>query len=58
MQTISNKLVEFAPMLKDYYSLTVTEDGQMTTLPILLRGYIPTLDKLPMFLLRLGTEVK
>ncbi|SAM04902.1 hypothetical protein [Absidia glauca] len=56
-ETIVSKLIEFAPMLKDYYSLTVTEDGQMTTLPILLRGYIPTLDKLPMFLLRLGTEV-
>ncbi|KAI8334638.1 MutL-like protein 1, colon cancer, nonpolyposis type 2 [Chlamydoabsidia padenii] len=56
-ETIVNKLVEFAPMLNDYYSMTVTEDGYMTTLPVLLRGYIPTLDKLPMFLLRLGTEV-
>ncbi|ORZ06926.1 mutL-like protein 1, colon cancer, nonpolyposis type 2 [Absidia repens] len=56
-ETIVDKLVEFAPMLKDYFSITVTPDGQLTTLPMLLRRYIPTLDKLPMFLLRLGTEV-
>lgn len=45
-------------MLEDYYSIIITEDGQLKALPMILRGYIPTMDKLPMFLLRLGTEVK
>ncbi|CAO3637397.1 unnamed protein product [Cunninghamella echinulata] len=56
-ELVVNKLIEFAKMLEDYYSMIVTEDGQLKALPMILRGYIPTMDKLPMFLLRLGTEV-
>ena len=44
-------------MLKQYFSMEVTSDGKLVTLPLLLRGYIPCMDKFPMFLLRLGTEV-
>ena len=37
--------------------MTITENGELSTLPLMLRGYAPNLDKLPTFLLRLGTEV-
>ncbi|KAI9322625.1 DNA mismatch repair protein Mlh1 [Dichotomocladium elegans] len=55
--SIANALVENAMMLKDHFSLKVSEDGYIIELPMLLRGHIPTMDKLPSFLLRLGTEV-
>ncbi|KAG0180277.1 DNA mismatch repair protein [Apophysomyces sp. BC1021] len=54
---ISNQLVSRAEMLEQYYSMKISEDGKLSSLPMLLRGYTPTVGKLPMFLLRLGTEV-
>jgi DNA mismatch repair protein MLH1 len=44
-------------MLAEYFSLGITEDGMVESLPILLRGYTPNLDKLPSFLMRLGPQV-
>ncbi|CAI2167704.1 19939_t:CDS:10 [Funneliformis geosporum] len=35
----------------------IAQNGELTTLPLMLKGYAPNLDKLPTFLLRLGTEV-
>ncbi|KAJ3008170.1 DNA mismatch repair protein [Thoreauomyces humboldtii] len=50
-------LVDRREMLQEYFSLTVTATGQLTGLPVMLRGYVPPMDKLPLFLLRLGSEV-
>lgn len=44
-------------MLKEYFSFDITEDGMLTGLPMIIRDYVPCMDKLPVFLLRLGTEV-
>ncbi|KAM8927039.1 DNA mismatch repair protein Mlh1 [Pelodytes ibericus] len=44
-------------MLKDYFSLEIDEEGNLTGLPLLLDNYIPPLEGLPMFILRLATEV-
>jgi DNA mismatch repair protein MLH1 len=44
-------------MLFDYFSLGITEDGMVESLPLLLRDYTPNLDKLPNFLMRLGPQV-
>ncbi|XP_073406005.1 DNA mismatch repair protein Mlh1 isoform X2 [Dendrobates tinctorius] len=44
-------------MLKDYFSLEIDEGGNLTGLPLLLDNYIPPLEGLPMFILRLATEV-
>ncbi|KAI8593436.1 histidine kinase-like ATPase [Geranomyces variabilis] len=41
-------------MLLEYFSLTITPTGEITSLPVLLRNYVPRLDKLPAFLLALG----
>jgi DNA mismatch repair protein MLH1 len=54
-------LIEKAGMLKDYFSIVVEThtDGRalLTGLPVLLEGYVPSPHGLPMFLLRLATEV-
>lgn len=44
-------------MLIEYFSLGISADGNLISLPMIIRDYVPCLDKLPLFLLRLGTEV-
>ncbi|KAF9068865.1 histidine kinase-like ATPase [Rhodocollybia butyracea] len=44
-------------MLAEYFSLTISKDGLVESLPLLLRDYTPNLDKLPLFLMRLGPQV-
>lgn len=44
-------------MLSDYFSLNISQDGLVESLPLLLRDYTPNLDKLPLFLMRLGPQV-
>ncbi|KAF8962298.1 DNA mismatch repair protein MutL [Flammula alnicola] len=47
-------LMDRREMLADYFSLTISEAGLVESLPLLLRDYIPNLDNLPSFLMRLG----
>ena len=54
---IINLLKEKRTMLLDYFSLEIDSEGNLLTLPVLLDGYIPNLNGLPMFVLRLATEV-
>jgi DNA mismatch repair protein MLH1 len=54
---IANQLIERRDMLLEYFSLTITPDGNLETLPLLLKNYTPSLAKLPRFLLRLGPHV-
>ncbi|XP_044310865.1 DNA mismatch repair protein Mlh1 isoform X2 [Varanus komodoensis] len=44
-------------MLKDYFSLEIDDEGNLTGLPLLLDNYVPPLEGLPVFVLRLATEV-
>jgi DNA mismatch repair protein MLH1 len=44
-------------MLAEYFSVHVSPDGMVESLPLLLRDYTPNLDKLPSFLMRLGPQV-
>lgn len=50
-------LMEKRKMLDDYLSLEIDENGDLTTIPLLLEGYVPFLGNLPSFLLRLASEV-
>lgn len=45
-------------MLAEYFALGISVDGTVETLPMLLRDYTPNLDKLPLFLMRLGPQVR
>ena len=54
---IVNLLKGKATMLLDYFSLEIDNEGCILTLPLLLDGYVPNLNGLPMFVLRLATEV-
>uniref|UniRef100_A0A8C0UW82 MutL homolog 1 n=1 Tax=Cyanistes caeruleus TaxID=156563 RepID=A0A8C0UW82_CYACU len=58
---LAEYIVEFlkkkTEMLKDYFSLEIDEEGNLTGLPLLIDNYVPPLEGLPMFILRLATEV-
>uniref|UniRef100_A0A8C3LIS8 MutL homolog 1 n=1 Tax=Chrysolophus pictus TaxID=9089 RepID=A0A8C3LIS8_CHRPC len=60
-EDLAEYIVEFlkkkTEMLKDYFSLEIDEEGNLTGLPLLIDNYIPLLEGLPMFVLRLATEV-
>ncbi|KAI9288731.1 histidine kinase-like ATPase [Umbelopsis sp. AD052] len=56
-QSITNLLIDRSEMLLEYFSIRVSENGELLSVPMLIKNYVPTLDKLPLFLLRLGTEV-
>jgi DNA mismatch repair protein MLH1 len=45
-------------MLAEYFNLEISSDGnQLISIPLLVKGYMPSLAKLPNFLLRLGPHV-
>ncbi|XP_039093161.1 DNA mismatch repair protein Mlh1 isoform X1 [Hyaena hyaena] len=58
---LAEYIVEFlkkkAEMLADYFSLEIDEEGNLTGLPLLIDNYVPPLEGLPVFILRLATEV-
>lgn len=54
---VERHLISKADMLKEYFSLEISEDGELRTIPMLMKGYMPCLGKLPGFLLRLGPYV-
>lgn len=54
---ISGFLIDRREMLKDYFEIDITDDGRLVGLPMLVSGYHPPLEKLPVFLYRLFKEV-
>jgi DNA mismatch repair protein MLH1 len=57
VELVSTQLVDCREMLLEYFSLEISEEGQLISIPLLLKGYTPSLAKLPRFLLRLGPHV-
>ncbi|XP_004704126.1 DNA mismatch repair protein Mlh1 isoform X2 [Echinops telfairi] len=58
---LAEYIVEFlkkkAEMLADYFSLEIDEEGNLIGLPLLIDNYVPPLEGLPIFILRMATEV-
>lgn len=57
VETVGAQLVSRREMLLEYFSLEISEDGDLHGLPLLVKGYMPSMAKLPQFLLRLGPHV-
>lgn len=57
-EMVSRTLIDRREMLHEYFSLEISEEGDLLSIPLLLKGYIPSLGKLPRFLLRLGPYVE
>ncbi|GJJ72316.1 DNA mismatch repair protein MLH1 [Entomortierella parvispora] len=56
-QCVTKMLISRKEMLQEYFSVVVTDDGNITAIPMMIKGYVPNLEKLPDFLWRLGSEV-
>ncbi|XP_011601203.1 DNA mismatch repair protein Mlh1 isoform X1 [Takifugu rubripes] len=56
-QYIVDFLKRKAELLGDYFSVEIDQEGNLTGLPLLLDKYTPIMEGLPMFILRLATEV-
>ncbi|KAL7899295.1 histidine kinase-like ATPase [Trichoderma sp. SZMC 28014] len=54
---VAAQLIERREMLQAYFSLEITPTGELVSIPLLVKGYTPSLGKLPRFLLRLGPHV-
>jgi DNA mismatch repair protein MLH1 len=57
MQSIEHILISRRDMLREYFSLGITTDGLVDSLPVLIPDFTPNLDKLPLFFMRLGPQV-
>lgn len=55
---IKTLLLSKAEMLQEYFSMEIDSEGRLCTLPYLLDQYVPDMEGLPMFVLRLGAEVE
>ncbi|KAL9098104.1 MAG: hypothetical protein Q9187_009727 [Circinaria calcarea] len=51
---VSQQLVQRREMLLEYFCLEVSAAGDLLSIPLLVKGYTPSLAKLPRFLMRLG----
>ncbi|KIX04407.1 uncharacterized protein Z518_05275 [Rhinocladiella mackenziei CBS 650.93] len=57
VQKIYDQLMNRRQMLSEYFSLEISDEGLLEAIPLLLKGYLPSMAKLPTFLLRLGPFV-
>ncbi|EJT96510.1 DNA mismatch repair protein MutL [Dacryopinax primogenitus] len=57
IKSILKTIMAQRAMLAEYFSLEITSSGEVSTLPLLLPGYTPNLDRLPLFLMRLAPQV-
>ncbi|KEY74175.1 hypothetical protein S7711_00335 [Stachybotrys chartarum IBT 7711] len=57
VQKIAGQLIERREMLQEYFSLEISPAGELVSIPLLVKGYTPSLAKLPRFLLYLGPTV-
>ncbi|KAF2703340.1 DNA mismatch repair protein mutL [Pleomassaria siparia CBS 279.74] len=57
VDTVQKQLIGRRGLLQEYFSMDITQQGELCSLPLLMKGYTPSLAKLPQFLLRLGPHV-
>lgn len=54
---VHGQLLSRQDMLQEYFSLDISTEGNLNSIPLLMKNYTPSLAKLPNFLLRLGPHV-
>ncbi|KAL8814105.1 MAG: hypothetical protein Q9223_006648 [Gallowayella weberi] len=51
---VTAQLVAQRAMLTEYFQMEVSETGELVSIPLFIKGYTPSMVKLPRFLMRLG----
>ena len=57
VNSVEAQLISRRALLAEYFSLEITEAGELCSIPLLAKGYTPSMAKMPQFLLRLGPYV-
>ncbi|KAG9240577.1 hypothetical protein BJ878DRAFT_280786 [Calycina marina] len=57
VEMVYDQLISSREMLQEYFSLDISPEGDLKTIPLLLKSYTPSLGKLPNFLLNLGPRI-
>lgn len=57
VEKVYDQLIGRKEMLREYFSVQISEAGELESIPLMLKGYLPCMAKLPTFLLRLGPFV-
>lgn len=55
---VLDQLLNRRDMLSEYFGFEMDEEGNLHSLPLLMKGYLPSMAKLPHFLLGLGPYVE
>ncbi|KAK3270650.1 DNA mismatch repair protein [Cymbomonas tetramitiformis] len=50
-------LIQKGPMMKEYFGITITDEGRLAALPVVLEHIVPDLERLPEFVHSLTQEV-
>ncbi|VDO77496.1 unnamed protein product [Onchocerca flexuosa] len=50
-------IIENREMLDDYFCLSITENGNLNSIPSLIDGFIPQLESLPQLILTLANDI-
>ena len=51
---VTLQLIDHRAMLSEYFNFNISPEGELSSIPLLMKGYTPSLTKLPRFLMRLG----
>jgi DNA mismatch repair protein MLH1 len=57
VEVVKEQLISKAALLSEYFSMEITSEGELCSIPLLMKDYTPSMAKLPQFLLRLGPHV-
>lgn len=57
VELVSAQLMDRREMLLEYFTMEISPEGYLVSIPLLMKGYTPSLAKLPRFLLRLGPHI-
>lgn len=57
VEKVYTQLMNRKEMLREYFSIEISDSGELEAIPLMLKGYMPCMAKLPTFLLRLGPFV-
>ena len=54
---VTRQLIDRRAMLAEYFNFNILPQGELESIPLLMKNYTPALTKLPRFLMRLGPYV-
>jgi DNA mismatch repair protein MLH1 len=57
VESVQEMIIGKAALLQEYFNMEITPEGELCSIPLLMKGYTPSMAKLPQFLLRLGPYV-